>query len=150
MLIPITQFVQCPEEIIASEVRLEPAKERLDFFREISGTSDRTSHLTDASCKRERGVFGVGFPNRDSNGVARHIENASQVGDNVFSELTKGFRERSNEFYLVNLPARLLRVGFNNSCVWIEVVELPDSPVEIGQEIFLSPCERTPRTSERV
>jgi hypothetical protein len=141
VLIPITQFVQCPQEIIASSVRLESAKERLDFFREISGTSNRTLHVGDIPRERERRIFGVGFPGHSGDGISCHDENASQVGKQVLGELTESFWKRHRQFYLVNLPARLLRlqVGFNNSCVWIEVVELPDSPVQIGQEIFLSP-----------
>jgi len=82
--------------------------------------------------------------------MTSRVEGFSQISDHVPSEIAERFWNRLDKFYLVNLPARCLRIGFDNLCVWFEVVELPDSPVEIGKEIFLSPYELTARTGERV
>jgi hypothetical protein len=150
VLVPVTQFVQCPQEVIASSVWLEPAKERLNLFRQVFGPSDGRRHVTHVTGEGESSVSGVRFTNCDGNGIPSNIQSTSQINNHVTRDVAKLFWERSDEFYLVNLPARCLRIGFDNLCVWFEVVELPDSPVEIGKEIFLSPCEFTARTGERV
>jgi|HubBroStandDraft_6_1064221.scaffolds.fasta_scaffold447173_1 hypothetical protein len=150
MFLPITQFVQCPQEIIASSVRLEPAKQRLNLLWEIGGTADGLSHVRNITGERERGVLGLGRIGGNRDAVSRRVEGFSQIANQVSSEIAERFWKGLDKFYLVNLPARCLRIGFDNLCVWFEVVELPDSPVEIGKEIFLSPSEFNARTSKVV
>ena len=99
--------------------------------------------------ERECCVSSVGIVKSKSNGVTSSVEGLSQITNQISDEISERLRERLNKFDLVNLPSRL-RIGFDNLCVWIEIVELSDSLVEIGQEIFLSPCELAARTSERV
>jgi hypothetical protein len=141
VFIPVTQFVQCPQEVIASSVRLEPAKQRLNLFREVSGTPDRASHVVNVTGERKSAVSSVRLSDCVGDGVTGIVQNASQVNDNVAGNVAKCLWKGLDKFYLVNLPARSLRIGFDDLCVWIEVVKLPDSPVEIGEEVFLSPCE---------
>jgi len=150
MFIPITQFVQCPQEVIASSVRLEPTKQRLNLFREVSGTPDRTPHVAYIVSKRKCTIPGIGFTSSDSDGVPGIIQSTSQINNDVTGDVAERFWEGLNKFYLVNLPIRCLRIGFDNFCVWVETMEFPDSPVEIGKEVFLSPCDLAPRTVEGV
>ncbi len=150
VFVPVTQFIQCPQEVVASSVRLEPAKQRLDLFREIGGLPNRTGHVSDILSKGERGIPSIRLTSRNGDSVASVVQGTAQINNNVASEIAERFWERLDEFYLVNLPSRIMRIGLDNLCVWIESMELPESPVEIGPQCFLSPCKIAFRASEGV
>jgi hypothetical protein len=143
VFIPITQFVQCPQEVIPSLVRLEAAKERLNLIREISGTANRASHVVDILRERKGTISRVGFADSNSDGVTSIVEDAAKIHNNITGDVPKRIGKWLRELDLVYLPSRLLRVWLDNLFVGIEIVEFSDSPVEIRKEIFLSPCELT-------
>ena len=96
--------------------------------------------MVNVAGERERSVSSVGIVESKSNGVPSSVKSFSKIANQVSNEIAERFRKWPDKFDLVNFPSRL-RIGFDNLCVWIEVVELPDSLVEIGKEVFLSPCE---------
>jgi hypothetical protein len=150
VFIPVTQFVQCPQEVIASSVRLEPAKQRLNLLREVCGSPYGASHLGNIPSEREGSIFRARITVGDGDCVASIVQSAPEVHDNIACDIRKGNGKWLRELDLVYLPVRFLRVWLDNLFVGIETVETHDSLVEIGQEIVLSPCEFAARTDERV
>jgi hypothetical protein len=120
VLIPVTNFIECPQDIIASQVRLEPAKERLDFFRYVLGPSETVGHLTNASSERESGELRIDFARRDCYSVPSVIKGVSEIVHNVASNIGNRRGNFLRHFDLVNHMVRLIRVRLNNSLVWIE------------------------------
>src|ERR1017187_10348780 len=74
VLIPVTNFVECPQNIVASQVRLEPAKERLDFFRQVLGPPETVGHLSNTPREGESGEFWFNFARCDCHGVGSIVE----------------------------------------------------------------------------
>ena len=51
----------------------------------------------------------------------------------------------TGEFYLPDIILRNIRIGLNNTVVWVALVEPPEFSVQI-LDVFLSPSQLTPRT----
>src|ERR1017187_228008 len=140
VFLPITQFIECLQEVIPSTVRLESAKERLNLFREMGRAPNGASHLGKVTSEGERGVFGFGWVNCKSDGVPCVVQAFPQIPNQIADDVGNLWRERLNHLDLMDLPSRL-RIGFDNLCIWIVIHPLADAPMEVGKEIFLSPCE---------
>jgi hypothetical protein len=136
----IRYFVECPQKLVASQVRLEPAKERLDLWRHILGPSKRISHLSHTSGEREGAVFGVGFSGGDGNSVRSVVESPSKVLSDVMRDVSNRFWEGYEELDLVNLMIRLLTIRLNHSSVGIGFLELDNFPLKILHQFF-SPAD---------
>ena len=68
-------FVECPEKVITSRVRLEPAKEGLDLLRYVLGPAQSVRHLSGTSSEGESGKFWVGIRSgQDCHGVTSVIK----------------------------------------------------------------------------
>jgi hypothetical protein len=149
MLVSIAYLVECPQEVIPSLVRLEPAKERLDLLGYILGPHQRICHLSDTTSEGEGSVFGAAAARSNSYRVPGIVESTPKVVHQVPGNVPNGIWERRGQLDLVNLMVRLLRVRFNNSCVWIDLSKLCDLPLKLD-EVFFSPSEFTTRTLEWV
>ena len=136
-------FVECPEEIIASSVRLETAKERLDLWRDIFAPTENLGHPVQSWSKRESGVLGVLVPGSDGNCVPSVIESISEVLHQVRSDIANGSWKKLSQLDLVNLMSGFVRVRLDNCCVWIDSREIDNPPFKIGK-VFLSPRNLAP------
>jgi hypothetical protein len=149
MFIGVGDFVQCPQEIISSSVRLETAKERVDFFRNILGSPQCAWHVGNASSEGERAVFGLANAGSRSKSVPSIIEGTPQGDHDVGSSIGDTCWDflRHPDFF--QRMSRLFRVQLSNSLVGVLVVEDFEFPLEIDK-VFLSPCELLTRTGESI
>ncbi len=138
MLVCDAYLVECPKEIITSWVRLEPAKERLDFLGDVLGPSESVCHLTNTPSEGESGEFGINAARGDGYGVPSIVESVPKVLHHVSGDIGNGRWKFLGQLDLVHLMVRLIRVRLNNSCVWIDSRELYDLPIKISK-VFLSP-----------
>jgi len=139
MLIPVTNFVECPQEVIASQVRLESTKERLHFFRQVLGSPETIGHLSGTSSERECSILRIDFASSDRYSVSGIVESVPKILHEIGSSISNDRRDFLGHFDLVHNAVRSLRVRLSNSCVWVDTSELFDFPMEIS-EVLLSPC----------
>ena|ERR1039458_209918 len=139
MLIRDAYFVECPEKVIASWVRLEAAKERVDLWRDILGPAQSICHLTDTPSEREGSELWVNTTESDGDGIARVVESIPKILDDVSSDLGKGRWENFSQLELVNLMVGIIRVRLHDSFVGTITTKVGDFPLKIGK-VFLSPC----------
>jgi hypothetical protein len=143
VLIRITGCVNCAQEVIPSEVRLEPKKQRLDFARQVCTSPHGFNHIGQRSGKREPAVLGIRFPSGGSDGVSSIVERSPKV-DNKFSKVVTDVVQFPSEFTswfdFVNLMVSLISVRFDNAVVGVTLDKRRDFPLEI-KEMFFSPVE---------
>jgi hypothetical protein len=137
----VTQLVETPEKIIPSFVRIERAKERRDFTRDVlASTFDCVIDVGRGVAEGESRELRVDLPADDCSGVSSLIERSAQVLNCLDDEVVALVRKLFDEFNLVDGPASL-RVGFDNwGRVWfVRKVDL-ELPLKILR-VFLCPCE---------
>ncbi len=149
VFIGITNLIKQPQQIIPSEVRLEPAKQRLDFFRQIFGASKSISHLVNTSSERERSEFWISLSGSYSNRESGSVESTTKVPNQVPQDIANGLREWFGEFKLKNLKSGPVRIVLGNLFVGIEIDERFNSLFKVGK-VFLSPRDLATRTCESV
>jgi len=142
VFVGISHFIQGPEEIIPSQVRLEPAKKRLDLLRDIFGSSDRTCHVSNTLGEGKGGVLGIFNSRCNRDRIPSDIESTSKILHKVCGDIGDGRWEGLSQPDLMNYMASLIRVRLSNLFVWIDLLELDNFPFKIS-EVFLSPCEFT-------
>jgi len=138
VFVPVAYFVQCPEKIIPSWVRLEPAKERLDLWGEILGPSESVCHLSDTASEGEGRELGFLNSASNSDGIPCIVQDATEVMDEISDDIGKGIWNGFSQLDLVNLMVRSTRIRLDKSLVWIDSRELCDFPLKISK-VFLSP-----------
>ena len=143
MLVGNRYLVECPEKVIPSFVRLEPAKKRVDWLRNILGPSEGIWHLSESSCERERGVLRLLNARRDRDGIPGIIEGAAETAHDVGGCVRDDWWEFFSHLDLENKVPRFVRMRLSHSFVRLFLAEGFDLPFEIG-EMFLSPCELLP------
>jgi len=139
MLVRVASLVYCEEQVIPSEVRLEPAKERLDFARKISASAYSVNHVIERTSEGERAVFRVGFPDACGNGVSSIVESSPKVLHEFtehIAHIVKFGTKFPCWFDFMNFMAGLIRVRFDNFVVWAAVSECFDLLPKIGKVFF--------------
>jgi len=149
VLIGIANLIKHPQQIIPSEVRLEPAKERLNFFGQVFGSSESIGHLMDASSEGESGEFRGSFPRSDSDRICRIIECVSEIGDQIPEHIADSLRQWFCNLDLVNGESGPIRIVLSDLFVGLEIDERFNSLFKVGK-VFLSPCDLAVRTGERI
>jgi len=143
VLVRVAGFVDCPQEVIASEVRLEPAKERLDLLRQILAFPHSADKVFQGFSEREGAVVGVRFPGRNSDSVSSIVEGRPEI-TSKFAEAIPDIVQLPAKFPswldFMNFVVGLVRVRFDNLVVWLTVDEVGDFPLEFGK-VFHSPVE---------
>ena len=86
MLVRDCYSVYGPEDVIPSQVRLEPAKERLDLFRDILTPSQAVTHFVEGSSEGESSVQGIGNARGNGNRVSRSIKAVSEIVSSISSQ----------------------------------------------------------------
>jgi len=120
VFIGITKLVESPDEVIPSFVRLEPANEVADFFRNFFEES--VNSLIEFSLTVANGKVSI-LPDKSEYGL---IESGAEVVDNVASMPSETAWHGLNELELVNLM-NAVRVRLDNLgiSVFIEGEHLP-------------------------
>lgn len=149
MFIGDTYFVECPQEIIPSKVRLESAKKRLDFLGYVLAPTYTGCHVSNTSGEWESAVFGVSETGCDRNRVGGVVESIPKVLGDVRNDIADVRREFLSQFDFVNRVAGLIRIRLNNSLVSIAIDELQILPAKVLQ-VFLSPSDLAMRTLEGI
>jgi len=149
MLISDTYLVECPQEIIPSKVRLEPAKERLDFLGYVLAPTYAGCHVSGASGEGESAGFGISETGCDRNRVGGVVESIPKILGDVRNGVADVRREFLSQLDLVNRIAGIIKISLNNSLVSIAIDELHDLNAKILQ-VFLSPSDLAMRTLKTV
>jgi len=149
VLIGVGDFVQSPKEIIPSLVRLESAKERVDFLRNILGSPKIISHFSDVSGEGKSTMLGVFNSRGKSECVSRVIENTSQTDSDICSFIRDARGDGLCHPDFFENVSRFLRMQLSNSLVGVLVTESVDLLLEFNK-VFLSPSNFLARTLERV
>jgi hypothetical protein len=142
VLIRNTNLVKQPQQIVTTKVRLEPAKQRVDFLGQVLGPAETVCHLVNASSKGKRGELGIGLSRGYSNGVGRIVEGTSEIVRQVSEDIAKRFWERFREAHFSNGESGPLRIVLDKFFVWVELDEFFYSFFEVGS-VFLAPSELT-------
>ena len=149
MLVSDAYLVEGPQKVIPSLVWLERSKDRVNLMRDISASSFQVLfERIGVSSEGEVGFLGttaLGSRNAVNGVVERIPEVAGCVSDNEGN----GFGDCFGKFDLQMYLAESLRVGLNNSFVWVSIVEGAKLRVEV-LDTFLSPSEFLPGTLKRI
>jgi hypothetical protein len=149
VLICDSYFVKCPEEIIPSLVRLEPAKQRLNLWRDVFGPTDRFGHqVVQTTGEGESTISGVWGAGSDRDRVASIVEGVSEILNEVGGPIGDGRREGLSQSDLVDLMAWDYSVRLDNSLVSLDMGEVDNVPLKFG-EVYLSQFKLLPRTSQQ-
>jgi len=133
--------VECPNDIVPTLVRLERAKEREDVRREALALSiENVFEISGRVGDWELNTVRSGRIACDSYGVDRLVERRSQTVDDVVGEFCEPFGQGFGQLDLVELVSTL-RIGLNDTGVWLFLEEFADSLAEFGQ---VSICARDP------
>jgi hypothetical protein len=141
MLIDVTCFVECPEEIIPSSVRLVGAKDRVNFFRDIPGPSfDLVLEFDGVIGERERGSPQPLAPGTLSKSVSSAVEGTAEVTDGIVGAISArldGDRALDPEF--CNLMVRSMRIRLEKRGAVVTIPKLLEFSVNVSG-VFL--CAR--------
>jgi hypothetical protein len=139
MLISNAYLVQCPEKVIASSVRLERAKERVDLFRDIGAASLHVVfELGNVASEGEVGFSRIDTSRGDGNAVASVIQGSTKIGSGVTDYISQKAWDRFRDLDLTHNMERQFRVRLDNSCVGLTIEEEQDLFFKVG-DVFLSP-----------
>lgn len=147
VFIGVGDFVQGPQEVIPSLVRLEPAKQRLDFFRDVLASPDSAHHVASASSERKGTMLGVSYPSGQRNRVHSIVKGTSQADSDVRDSIGDFKRDVLSHTDCLNHVSRFVRVRLHKSFVRMDVLEGVDFPLEINK-VFLSPSDLLAGTVE--
>lgn len=127
VFIGITKLVESPDEVIPSFVRLEPANEVADFFRNFF--KETVNSVIEFSLTVANGEV-LELPHKSEHGV---IESGAEVIDNVASTPSEAAWHGLNELELVNLM-NAVRVRLDNSGVSV-LIEGEHLPLQFNKVI---------------
>ena len=139
VLVSQTYFVECPQKVIPSFVRLERSKDREDLLRDILAPAlhvafEGGSTTTD----REVRLTGLSTPASDSKGVNGVIESSAQIVGGITNDLRQLFRDRLGDFDLPIDVARQFRIRLDSTLAWIFLKEGVDIALE-DFDVVLTP-----------
>jgi len=136
MLVGATEIIQGPKGIIPSLVRLERAKQRLDFTWNVLAPSlDGIRHIGIRFSERKRGGFWGNLSGTDGSGKSSLVKCGSKVIDSVSEEIAKFLGKRLAELDFVNLSGAIA-INLNEGGVGILTEERVDHQFEITN-VFL-------------
>jgi hypothetical protein len=141
MFVSVASEVQCGEEMIASFVRLERAKERQNLSRNIGAAFKCVFEVGGAS--GERKVSAVDILSGESCCSDRKdcmIERSPKIIHGISSDHGQLIRKGSTQADFMNRVIGLVRVWLSNEFAWAYFQEDPDLPFEFG-DVFPTPCE---------
>lgn len=133
-------FVECPQEIVPSQVRLEADKERLHLFGDILRATDRLPHVIESPSEGKCGVLGVGKASGKRERVSRIIKSIPKILSDLRRNVGDGRWKRFCQLELLHLVSGLIRVRLSDQFVWVHLDELSDFPMKLS-EAFLSPID---------
>ena len=135
----ITQSVKDPEGMsIPSFVRLEPTKERLNFFRQVAAVSfDPVFNVTGRLGDRKHRSFRAHFPRDNRRSVGGLIANRTQCEQGLKSKIVATDRQPFGEFELMDL-VDAISIQFHHQFVWLVKKEPLDLPVKIDELLLCS------------
>ncbi len=137
-------FIQSPQNLIPTLVRLERPKQRPNVLRDILAPAFEVSlKISKSSREREVCFFGVGSSSSESNSVNSLVQGGSEVVDDIADDIGEIIRHRPNHLHFVNSVTRLLWIWLDDSVVRTGFNECPDFPFEVG-DVFLSVCDFSP------
>lgn len=150
MFVGIAGPIDSPQDVIPSFVRLEVAKDRQDFIRDVFASSVYdVLKVRGVNGEGEVGASGVGFAGAfGSDGVSSLIQSGSEVVDSIGGDVSETVRDLSGELDLVRLTDSI-RVCLNDTGVWFCVKEGFDSRVKIVN-VFLSSVDSAIGTLEKI
>jgi hypothetical protein len=141
MLRAVCHFVDCPDEIVPSLVRLETPKEREDVRRQIVASTPTNNAHFQAGGVVSNGkvsVLGIGLAGSEGRCESGLVERGSQFlshGDRVVNEVVGDGMSQFDFMRLVDS----IRMWLNNMGIWFRPEEEVNSIFEVS-EVFL--CSR--------
>ena len=137
----VADFIQGPEKIVSSWVRLEPAKKRVELWWYISAPPlDGFGHTFSASGEWEGSGFRVNLARSNRDGVTRIVEGPTEAADNLGGNVGNVQRKGFCEYDLANFVADLIGVRLGDLFVGMELPKVLNFPLEITKAFF-SPRE---------
>lgn len=134
MFVGVTEFVECPQQIVPTFVWLERANEINDLFRQVFNTSlHSVLKMRFVGRDGEKSVLDGG----DS--VNSLVERGAEAVDNIKDNALQSGWHGLNELDFHNLVAGL-RVMLNDTSVWLTVDERISLPSKV-KDVILSPCD---------
>jgi hypothetical protein len=131
---------------------LEPAKERLDFAREISTAPYGINHVIYGAGERKVAVLGVRLSRTGGNAVPGVVERSTEVLDKFtehIAHIVKLGTKFPRWFDFMNFMVGLIRMRLDHFVVWAAVNECLDLRLKLVK-VFFSSFEFTVRTGERI
>jgi hypothetical protein len=140
MLIGDAYLVECPEKVIASFVWLQSSQERVNLLRNISASAFQCVVEGSAISSKGKVSFSRTAPVSGGNAVDSMVKRIPDITGSIADNLGKFFGNGSDEFDFKLNVVGVLRVGFNNSLVWVTVVEGAKLDFEV-RDVLLSPSQ---------
>jgi hypothetical protein len=139
MLWPVRKFIQSPEGIIPSFVRIEPFKECPDFRRQIIAAAfGIVPHLALSWPNRELTGFGISLSSADGDNKAKLVKDCPKIVRGFEHNMGQVFRQPSSEFDFVNI-CESINIFLNDVGPWLLLSEDIDFSVQFGN---LTLCTR--------
>lgn len=133
-------FVECPENVISSFVRLVRAKNRTNFFRNVLGpTLDCVIEFDSTASERKGGMFGADLSRSDGQCVTDIVKRRPEVLNGLLGEVGEGIRHGPSKSELMELMLRFVRIRLYKRAAWAVCEEVIPLPFEI-RNVFL--CSR--------
>jgi hypothetical protein len=150
MFAQIAQVIEREKQVIPALVRLESAKQRLDFRRAILGDAfDSVSKLGRVARKGKDAKFQVGVVGtKVCTGPRGMIETRSGVLDDLGRQNSPAEGKPLRQPDFVNF-VDAVRIVINNSSVWLFTEKTIDLGFKV-LEMFLCPCDSQPRAIEGI
>lgn len=139
VLISGTKLVQCGEHLIASWVRFERAKKRVNLLRDILASSPHVVFKSSGRSGHGKvSILGINNARRGSNSEHSVVEYGSKIRNSISGDRSERIGNYSSEFDLASKLAEALSIRLEGSFVGLEVEEIVDSFAKIG-DVFFSP-----------
>ena len=131
VLVDVVGFVECPNKIVPSLIRLERAKKRNDLIRNLFASSlDNAFEIRCVVANGEVRTSGVVRASGNSDGIPSLIERGPEVFEGVGGDLYKTIGDDGMEFNLVKV-VNAIRIGLNNMGAWVVLQEGIDLPLKV-------------------
>lgn len=140
VFVDVVSFVECPNKIIPSLVRLERAKKRNDLIGDLLASSlDNSFEIRCVVSNGEVSTSGVVRASGNCDGISRLIESGAEVFEGVCGDLSETIRDGGTEFDLVKV-VNAIRIGLHNMEAWVVLQEGIGPPFKIVN-MYLCPSD---------
>ncbi|WP_239797429.1 hypothetical protein [Candidatus Nitrotoga arctica] len=137
MFVNVISFVECPDQVIPSLIRLEPAKDRNNLTRDIFAI--HRNNAFEIHCIVADGkvcLSRITHASRDSDCVSGLIKRGSEIFERVCGDFPEAVGDCGAEFDLMKL-VNAISVGLNSMGAWVIHKEFIDPSIEVV-DVYLS------------